>query len=399
MKNSLGFLITTLVFGSVDCPNLITFAQGLHMDVQNPSIWSELQIDCCSATGVVCPSTRVTEISWASRNLNGTILGNLLPATLTAIDLSFNSLTGSIPSLPPSLVYIRLFNNALSGSIPTIPSSCWLLALQSNSLTGSVPAYPLGLQLINLSFNRLSGIIPSPLPNTVVSASFSANLLNGSIPSPLPLGLIQFYAYGNQMSGDVPAIPASLQELGLGLQGLPGNHFTGSVTFRKPIRIYLNYNWITDLIVEDNTGIVECDISDTPLLGNANMPLLPAWCIKNGIYDANLLPNTIIRTTTTKSLVLTTVSAAKTSTTSVHVSTEVKTTTTLLTGRAQFVAKYSSSSTRKLAIITFDVPQELSIAFNALIILRLFVCSVVLIAVLIKTPWFRMVTQHGSSRA
>ena len=64
---------------SIDCPNLRILASGLGLQSQQPSIWIELQGDCCVATGIFCVSQRVTQISWFTSGLNGTIPPQKLP--------------------------------------------------------------------------------------------------------------------------------------------------------------------------------------------------------------------------------------------------------------------------------------------------------------------------------
>lgn len=68
-------------------------------------------------------------------------LGN--PATLIAVALSNNFLTGPIPALwPPGLFLLNLEVNSLTGTIPTELGMLQFLAsfsVFSNSLTGRVP--------------------------------------------------------------------------------------------------------------------------------------------------------------------------------------------------------------------------------------------------------------------
>ena len=95
------------------------------------------------------------------------------------------------------------------------------------------------------------------------------------------------------MSGDIPAFPSTLEYLQLGYPGFPGNHFTGSVRLNAPVFLFINENWITDVVIQDKSGLPtnNCDLSNNPLLGNPNI----AWlivCTKNGLYSAGLLPNT-----------------------------------------------------------------------------------------------------------
>ena len=135
---------------STDCPSLVIFAQGLGMQNKQPGIWTSLQGDCCTASGVTCVSQRVTQIQWGNMGLNGIINGAALPSNLTNLYLYMNQLNGSIPSLPSNLTYLHLDLNQLTGSIPTLPSGLTDLNLGENQLTGNISSLPSGLTYSNL---------------------------------------------------------------------------------------------------------------------------------------------------------------------------------------------------------------------------------------------------------
>ena len=177
---------------SIDCPNMIQFAYELGMQNKQPAIWTQLQSDCCSTGGITCTSQRVTQIDWSSMELNGTINGT---------------------AIPPSLTELSLYSNAVIGNIPKV------------------------------------------LPSSLVYLTLARNLLTGSIPSALPSGLLELYLDGNQMNGDLPSFPPTLQNLILGYPGNPGNHFTGSLKLNRPIEVYINYNWIADVVIQDSSQI------------------------------------------------------------------------------------------------------------------------------------------------
>ena len=116
--------------------------------------------------------------------------------------------------------------------------------------------------------------------------------MTGTIPDLWPSGLIALYLSNNHFIGDVPTFPLSLQILVLGYPGYPGNHFSGVVRINAPTQLYINDNWITDIIIQDRSGLTNnCDLSNNPLLGNPNIDFLNT-CTKNGLYSVNLLPKT-----------------------------------------------------------------------------------------------------------
>ena len=226
--------VLVLVRGiSIDCPNIINLALGLHMNIAQPTIMSKLQFDCCTA--VTCVSQRVTELRWNTKGLSGSINGSLLTSGLKILDLSGNSLSGAIDKIifPDGLQQIWLFSNQFTGSIPRI----W------------------------------------------------------------PSGLLKLDVSDTQLSGDIPLFPLTLTYLALGYPGYQGTHFSGSVVLNQPIYVYLTSNWITDVEISDVSRIFNdpqnpCDISFNPLLGNPIVSQLPSFCLKNGLYSANLLPKT-----------------------------------------------------------------------------------------------------------
>ena len=138
-------ILSTTYALSVDCPNVIQLAQGLGMQTARPAIWSALQIDCCTTSGVICDGNqRVTQINWYTTGLNGTINGTAIPSSLLRLDLNGNSLSGSITSsLPIGLRELYLYGNQMSGDLPSFPSTLQYFGLgypgyPGNHFTGSL---------------------------------------------------------------------------------------------------------------------------------------------------------------------------------------------------------------------------------------------------------------------
>ena len=149
---------------------------------------------------------------------------------------------------------------------------------------------------INWYGRSLNGFInSSALPSSVTWLNLGPNQLTGSLSSQWPGGLLFLELDGNQLSGDVPSFPSTLEHLRLGYPGYPGNHFTGTVRLNRPVDVMINYNWITDFVIQDTSalgvGVDMCDLSYNPLLGNTNIASL-ALCTKTGLYSAALLPIT-----------------------------------------------------------------------------------------------------------
>ena len=259
----------SLIYGvSVDCPALISFAQGLRVQSVRPALWTALQGDCCNTLVAsvnrdtsICVNERVTEISWWGLGLNG-----ILNAT----------------AMPPMLIHLDLNQNFITGGIPAgLPSGLRDLVLYRNQMTGVIPGLPVGLVYLDLPENRFSGSLPSSLPN----------------------GLTRIYLEDNNFTGELPIFPSTLYTISLGLSGdVRTNHFSGTLSLNKPRRIFINNNLITDIIIQDSTALTNCDLSNNPLLGNSRVANLTI-CVKTGLYSPSLLPNS--QTTTKSPLIVT----------------------------------------------------------------------------------------------
>lgn len=135
---------------------------------------------------------------------------------LAVLDLSFNELSGPIPSILGNLTYTEK------------------LYLQGNRLTGSIPP-ELGnmttLHYLELNDNLLTGFIPPDLGK--LTELFDLNLANNNLGGPIPdnisscINLISLNAYGNKLNG---TIPRSFQKLeSLTYLNLSSNHLSGAL--------------------------------------------------------------------------------------------------------------------------------------------------------------------------
>ena len=249
---------------SVDCPSILNIGVNLNLEQVNLGTWDQLQSggDCCVANGIVCSSQRVTQINWNGFRLTGSISGvTTWPSTLQRLDLSLNSIVGSIPAnLPNGLVYLLLD--------------------------------------------------------------------------------------GNDMSGDLPILPNSLKYVFFATTGSLGNHFSGTLSLSQPIQVFAVGNWITNIIIQDPSQLTaNCDISNTPLLGNSNLGSL-SFCSQSNFYLANLLP--ITKTTTKPAVMTTTTKMSKTTTAMTTKSTVKDSSTTLLPTTTQALTTTSLVTTTRV---------------------------------------------------
>ncbi|KAG8478664.1 hypothetical protein CXB51_028529 [Gossypium anomalum] len=160
---------------------------------------------------------------------NNSLTGALPPLLvnsprLSVVELSFNQLTGPIPGsffTSTTLKSLNLSGNHLSGVIPLQGSRVNELLVMSsypqmesldlsyNSLTGGLPS-EIGniaaLKLLNLADNDLSGQLPSELSklSNLEYLDLSGNNFKGKIPDRLSTDLNGFNVSYNDFSGPIP---------------------------------------------------------------------------------------------------------------------------------------------------------------------------------------------------
>ncbi|VAH41256.1 unnamed protein product [Triticum turgidum subsp. durum] len=193
---------------------------------------------------LVTPLPNLQSLIMGSNRLEGLIhtsLANM--SNLQTLDLSNNSLHGSIPSLG-SLANLRrlvLGSNLLEAydwSFLTSLANCsqlTKLSLEGNALNGSLPVAVVNLstmlQDLSLGSNKISGSIPVEISNLVnlTSLRMENNFLSGSIPS--IIGKLQnLYILNlskNKLSGQIPPSVGDITQLGK--LYLSDNKFTGNI--------------------------------------------------------------------------------------------------------------------------------------------------------------------------
>ncbi|KAF7083687.1 hypothetical protein CFC21_087453 [Triticum aestivum] len=180
--------------------NLLGFLAGLSQDGGLATSWRDNGTDCCEWEGITCNGDgAVTEVSLASRGLEGRILPSLADLTsLQRVNLSYNSFSGGLPlelMSSGSIIVLDVSFSRLNGPLPELPSL----------VTADRP-----LQVLNISSNQFSSEFPSAIwkmTKNLIALNASNNSFTGHIPSSLCLGspsLTLLDLCYNRLSGDIP---------------------------------------------------------------------------------------------------------------------------------------------------------------------------------------------------
>ncbi|KAK1661615.1 hypothetical protein QYE76_049774 [Lolium multiflorum] len=218
---------------------------GIPADIGNLVGLNLLAIVNTSISGVIPESIgkleNLIELGLYSNSLSGLIpqsLGNL--SRLNRLYAYYGNLEGPIPASLGKLKNLFVLdlstNYQLNGSIPReilkLPGLSWYLDLSYNSLSGTLP-YEVGslanLNQLILSGNQLSGKIPDSIQNCIVLEwlLLDNNSFEGSIPRLLKniKGLVKLNLTMNKFTGDIPDALGdiiNLQELYLAHNNLTG---------------------------------------------------------------------------------------------------------------------------------------------------------------------------------
>ncbi|XP_052183975.1 calmodulin-binding receptor kinase CaMRLK-like [Diospyros lotus] len=189
-----------------------------------------------------CPHPPITQINLSSKNLSGALSWAFLRnmSSLRTIDLSNNSLRGSIPGWfwsIQTLVHANLSKNRFGGtgfdhgSVFPPSSSIQVLSLSSNRFTNLArfPPFP-NLTVLDISYNDLR-LLPSGFTNLskLQHLDISSCKISGN---PKPISNLRFLRYldvsNNEMTGSFPFDFPPLT--GLKFLNLSFNSFTGQIT-------------------------------------------------------------------------------------------------------------------------------------------------------------------------
>ena len=158
------------------------------------------------------------------------------------------------------------------------------LSIGDNYFTGpfATPTnWPPAMAFLDFGWNGITGNIPSTWP-----AALDINQNPMICGSPVWPSTPELHMNGLSCSGLNPKFPSSLQVLFLGWSGdwARYNKFSGTLLLKKPTLLIINRNFITNLVINDTSSLVICDLSNNPLLGSSSIAKL-TMCTQDGLYS------------------------------------------------------------------------------------------------------------------
>ena len=153
----------------------------------------------------------------------------------------------------------------------------WSFMNLNGSINGS--AIPRELSHLRLGTNSIHGDVPLLLSTYLINVAIPNNKLNGTIKG-FYSQLLGLALFGNQLSGSLSdtssIISLNVQE----------NRFSGELVLAEPRFFFIQRNDFTKLSI-GTSSIINCDISNNPLLGHPSISNL-GMCTQFNLYKSTL---------------------------------------------------------------------------------------------------------------
>ncbi|MED6209474.1 hypothetical protein PIB30_055065 [Stylosanthes scabra] len=280
------------------------FSGGLPLSIANMVHLSSLDLSHCNFSGTI-PTTlfelrELNDIDLSHNNFIGAIPSLSKAKKLAYLDLSYNSLSGSLSSPAQfegmqNLFYIDLSYNSISGSIPSslflIPSleSVVLSNNQFRKLEESIEVFSSKLEILDISYNNLSGCIPSFIFQLrgLLVLSLGHNKLSWPTPPPIIQlrSLTQLDLSSNKLSGPLPidalAQLKNLTELDLSFNKIDDVNVTHVVHSTFPQLVSLNLAYCNLKTFPDFLRY-QSELYDLKLSYNQIQGAVPNWIWRLG---------------------------------------------------------------------------------------------------------------------
>lgn len=229
------------------------------------------------------PNLKVLRLG--SNQLFGMIPEELLESVIPIqeLDLSGNGFTGSIHGInSTTLSVLNLSSNSLSGTLPTSLKSCVILDLSRNMISGDISDmqnWEANLEILDLSSNKLSGSLPNLTSQFDRLSTFNIrnNSVTGTLPSLLEISprLVTLDVSSNQLKGPIP--DNFFSSMALTNLNLSGNGFSGAIPLRSShaseLLVLPSYPPMESLDLSGNalTGVLPSDIGNMGRLRLLNL--------------------------------------------------------------------------------------------------------------------------------
>ncbi|XP_020585466.1 probable LRR receptor-like serine/threonine-protein kinase At4g20940 [Phalaenopsis equestris] len=192
---------------------------------------------------------------------------------LAELDLSCNELTGPLQSITSTtLKKLNLSSNSLSGSLPNKIGSCAILDLSNNLFSGDISAikgWGNLVESIDLSSNKLGGTLLNETSQflRLKSLRLSNNLLEGEFPPVIVTypDIIFIDLSLNKLNGILP--PSLFSSIRLMNLNLSFNRFTGPI-FPEKLHTESLVSYDSASLPSLNSSLVSLDLSNNFLSGS-----------------------------------------------------------------------------------------------------------------------------------
>ncbi|XP_031281387.1 probable inactive receptor kinase At5g10020 isoform X3 [Pistacia vera] len=209
------------------------------------------------------------------------LLQSVVP--IQELDLSGNGFTGSIPGInSTSLNVLNLSSNSLSGSLLSSLKSCKTMDLSRNMISGDISVmknWETSLEFLDLSSNKLSGSLPNLTSQfyRLNTLNLRNNLLVGNLPSLMETTprLVAVDLSSNGFSGSIPG--SFFTSNNLVSLNLSSNKFVGPIPFQgsraSELLVLPTYPLMESLDLSDNSleGVLPSDIGNLGRLKLLNL--------------------------------------------------------------------------------------------------------------------------------
>ncbi|XP_044481694.1 receptor-like protein 9DC3 [Mangifera indica] len=208
--------LKNLRYLSLSNNNLSVTTTGFNVNSSFPQLGS-LFLSACNISefpGFLRSLDHLSQLDLSENKIHGHIPNWMLEIgkeTLSWLNLSHNSLTGTIQLPWKNLIYLDLHSNMFQGLLPIPQPYMRLILLSNNNLAGEIPNLICNMsfiEILDLSNNSLSGIIPECMGNfsTLHVLDLRKNRFNGSIPRTFAKGnnyrTLNFN--NNKLKGSIP---------------------------------------------------------------------------------------------------------------------------------------------------------------------------------------------------